>query len=156
MDALALGLSISAFAVSLGAAAFTGWQAITAHLERTRPKPAALSLVEASPYWEVENSGGSLATGVCLTFTYELDPRRGEKAEARVRGDIPAGQRRRVDDSTDDGKHFIVTGTFVRSESGSLRRASPGEAGERILAKRVKVAWIDYQGKARSSTILIP
>jgi hypothetical protein len=156
MDAIALGLSISAFVVSLGAAAFTGWQAITAHLERTRPKPAALSLVDASPYWEVENSGGSLATGVRLTFTYELDPRRGETAEARVRGDIPAGQRRRVDDSTEDGKHFIVTGTFVKRANGSLRRANSGEIGDRILARQVRISWIDYQGKTRKSTILIP
>lgn len=156
MEAVTLLVSIAALVISLGAAGFSGWQAVTAHLERTRPKPAALSLVRNDPYWEVENSGGSLATGIRLTFTYELAKRRGEKAVATVRGDVPAGQRRRVSDLNERGAHFIVAGRHARNADGRMSRVGDGEPGVRILAERVRVDWVDYQGKHKSSMIRLP
>jgi len=148
-------LSIAALAVSVAAAGFTAWQAVTAHLERTRPKPAVLTLLKDGVDWMIENGGGSTASRVTLTFTYEYQERRGETVTAGVHGDVPAGQRRKVDDSSDRGGRFIVEGTMVR-EGSKGRRPKPGERGHRILAERVRVDWTDYRGKRRVSTVLLP
>ncbi|MBO9057507.1 hypothetical protein JYQ29_10980 [Curtobacterium flaccumfaciens pv. flaccumfaciens] len=156
MDVLAIALSIAALVVAIGSAAFTGWQAHTAHLERTQPRPASVGLVQEGPQWWAHNDGSSMASQVSLTFTYELAKRRGEKVTANVRGDIPPGKRRQVVNENKDGRGFIIAGEFKPDEDGKLRRVENGQGGVRILDKRVLVEWTDYRGHRQSSIVLMP
>lgn len=66
-------VSWAALVVAIAAAGFTAWQAVTAHLQRTRPRPAswAMEIVKkgARTTWMLHNTGGSTATDVRLSVT---------------------------------------------------------------------------------------
>lgn len=144
MDPVAL--SFVAIIVSVVAVGFSAWQAITGHLGRTRPKPAALTLHHVGLEWMLENAGGSTASRISLTFKYVYSERRGQTVTVGVFGDVPGGQRRRVDDSDADGGPFILEGEVERPDGRS----------ERIFEKRVRVDWTDYRGRQRVTAVFLP
>lgn len=70
-DSAALVVSIIALAVAVIAAGFTGWQAITAHLVRTRPSPAKWMIeFPSNGRWNLHNVGGSIATDVTIRLGF--------------------------------------------------------------------------------------
>lgn len=139
-------LSFVAIVVSVIALGFSGWQAVTAHLGRTRPMPAALKLDRDGLSWVIENGGGSTASRISLTFKYAYSERRGQTVTVGVFGDVPGGQRRRVDDSDDKGNPFILGGEVERPDGRS----------ERIFEKRVRADWTDFRGKQRVTAVFLP
>ena len=74
-------LAIAALVISIAAAAFTGWQAISAHATRRDARRIHLILVpnpRASygpvldePTWVLDNAGDGTATNVAITLSYD-------------------------------------------------------------------------------------
>lgn len=86
-DPNATVIAIIALAVSVVAMLFTGWQALTAYLERTRPRPArwTIEYPDHMPNgrWTLHNSGGSLATRVVVSLRRKKA--RGEQLRRRIK-----------------------------------------------------------------------
>lgn len=139
-------LSIAAIIISVVALVFTEWQAITGHLGRTRPKSASLTLHRVGLEGVLENAGGSTASWISLTLTYAYSGRRKQTAAVGVFGDVPGGQRRRVEDSDDDGNPHILEGEVGEPD---------GRSG-RIFEKRVRADWTDYRAKQRVTAVFLP
>jgi hypothetical protein len=104
-----------------------------------------LTLHHVGLEWMLENGGGSTASRISLTFKYVYSEKRGETVTVGVFGDVPAGQRRRIEDRNSNGELFILEGDIER----------PNGRRERILDKRVRVDWTDYRGRPRVSTVRI-
>jgi hypothetical protein len=152
---VALVLSIVALGVSVVAAVFTGWQAVTAHLQRTRPRGASFTLAKPARIgedWRLTNTGGSTATDIRFTVVY-LRPPGKEPYSASVVGPVNPDQTVLV-----PGSHSrsLPTGLFVPADTpGHLRSAEVHERGNPALRRRARVQWRDFRGRGRTGSILL-
>jgi hypothetical protein len=161
----ALVISLIAVGISLIAAGFAGWQAITAHLDRTRPRPAALVMPRAKPgkVRTIHNEGGSAAHAVKLLIwgspSSALDRReavwklkRGKTPErmgepitgGKVAGSIPAGAT------------VPIEGFGPRGEMFGPPDGTPGVATNlEVLYSPALAYWTDTRGKPQRAWIEI-
>ena len=170
ISSLALGVAAAALLVSIFAAGFTGWQAVTMHLERTRPRPAALVLPPAEPGKPrtIKNEGGSAAHSVQV-FVWGTPTnrrmRRGayrivnsnppaEPAKYRFPGEpVTAGQ---VRGSIPAGETVVIEGYGPRKEIFDPPKGIPGVASHlEILYGPALAFWTDSRGKRRHAWIEI-
>lgn len=77
---MSVALSIAALIISIAAATFTGWQALSTHASRQdarrvhlilipNPRASAGAVVD-EPNWMIENAGDGTAVNVRITITY--------------------------------------------------------------------------------------
>ncbi|WP_181439785.1 hypothetical protein [Curtobacterium sp. MCBD17_028] len=151
MDAAAL--AIAALIVSILAALFTGWQAWTAHLERTRPRPASFTLLEPQGRvfrWHLRNTGGSFASHIEMTIRL---PQAKDKAMRtrtyKALGAAAPGEVAELDETHAMG---FALGRYQRDGDGKWQRAT-GSGGKLLVAKRAHVRWRDYKGRQRKGRV---
>jgi hypothetical protein len=166
---LALWISGVAGVIALVAAAFTGWQAWTAHLTRVEPQRASwvFEITGDTPGrldagWYLRNDGGSTATDVRLELTLAASV--GTSPSVRTRTaekPIPAGERARLANTSSRQvpdswwEPSDQAGIWVpakRNEHGQL--LSPSTAA-RLWDQWATVKWTDDRGKARSKRIAV-
>jgi hypothetical protein len=152
-------VAILALVVAVIAAGFTGWQAVTAHIARTRPTaarwtasyPAADSL-GISQDWQLHNAGGSIAFNLTVSIHYpEHDGRPASDTEFTIDGDMRAGQARAVPGSALLGDPRIP----LQSKGGASGTPVPKcTAGSWFLMNRqAHVSWRDYRGRYRDAAV---
>jgi hypothetical protein len=156
---LALVVSLIALAVSVGALAFTGWQAVTAHLARTTPLPARFTLIHPQQFHEVvqvHNSGGSAASELRITI---VRPR--ARADLRthrvhVRGVIGAGSTVPALERK-DGNPFVVDLFVPHPDEPAkwIKATEPSPDAEHLVEKWAKVEWVDWRGKHKRGRIAL-
>lgn len=158
-DAAALPIAIIALIVSVLAAGFTGWEAVTAHLARTGQPPAAWAVsYNESGKWVLHNVGGSVATSVTLGLDHPLARESGNEDSYRVAnidqpiaagGSVIVPWRRRT---VDPRKRFFPSEDAARrwrpldahDDASEARYATDSEA---------LVTWRDYKGRERSGKV---
>jgi hypothetical protein len=158
-DPTALVVAIIALAVSIVAAVFSGWQAVTAHLARTRPAPASWTVdyaenVLSQSIWKLHNTGGSTGTDVALRARNTLATNPEYQTLLLQAGEaIPAGSSRDLKGSENCPG---ATNVFVPS-AGPEGHFDPAEAGTKgavhIYDQRATVTWRDHRGKSQKKTV---
>lgn len=159
VDSTALIVSIIALVVAVIAAGFAGWQAVTAHLARTRPTkahwifeypPASQGYVPQP--WRLHNTGGSMASDVIVRITYPA--RAGHEA---INTDFTIGAPIRPDEAQP------IPGTESRGDP-RLQLRQNGTSYQPVAANTVagawypthrlaRVSWRDYRGRSRSADV---
>jgi hypothetical protein len=160
-----LVVAIFAAVVSLLAAGFAGWQAVTAHLDRTRPRPAALVLPPAKQGEPrtIKNEGGSAAHSVHIVVWGTPSTRwkrreavrallRGESRAPRLLGEPIAGGR--VNGSLPAGETTVIDGFGPGGEMFGPP-AKIGVGGIDLMYSPALATWKDFEGKARHAWIQI-
>lgn len=163
----ALIVAIGAGAVSIIAAGFTGWQAWTAHLERTRPRPAAWSFeypTESDVYlspWKIHNTGGSAASDVSVEIKMAVDvPEKAQRPVFRATAVIHpgtsavlVGSEGRVDPRVDWVFNPKLDGTaqYTRADASNAPEAPP----LKLIEGRAIVRWRDWSGRERAQHVAL-
>lgn len=153
-----------ALVVSVLAALFTGWQALTTHLEHRRARSAALVMPRAEPGTPrtIKNEGGSAAHSVHIyvwgvpmgsarrrrhilrRMRRNQRPRIGEPVTGgKVSGSLPAGETAPIDGIGPQAAMFGPLG------------GGPGRSGLDILYSPGLATWVDRRGKQRLAWIEI-
>lgn len=158
-DAAALPIAIMALIISVVAAVFTGWEAVTAHLARTRKQPAAwvISFTEDDK-WVLHNVGGSVATNIRIRAALP-DPRdRGgamRYRDARIDEPIPAGGEVVVRWETrppDPRSRWVPR----EDDTTKWTPLPPGEDAPNaryLVDQKALVEWRDYRGQDQSAKV---
>ncbi len=155
-DPTAIVLAVIALVVSVAALGFTGWQAVTAHLARTRPAPASFVYESSGPPSRtsvndrLHNIGGSAASSVVLTIT-SARPSVNKTSTVRIAGVIAPGQA-----VPTGGK--LALGLYVPSpdKPGHFIEAPKGSPDAvRVIEQWAKVEWTDSRGKHRKGRIAL-
>lgn len=158
-DSSALIVSIIALIVAVVAAGFTGWQAMTAHLARTRPTQARWTFeyppqtYVAQP-WRLHNTGGSIAADVTIRLTYpEHDGREEFTTDFSVPAPIKPGESAPIPGSESRGdprqQFYKVPGTSTYQ----FAAANTVEGAVYPMAETARVSWRDYRGRTRTSRV---
>lgn len=159
VDFAALVVSIIALVVAVAAAAFTGWQAVTAHLVRNRPTkarwlfeyPAAGQGYLPQP-WKLHNTGGSIASDITVRLIYPArDGHEAAHTDFKISAPIDSGEAR------------PVPGTETRSDP-RLQLHQLGSSYHPVAANTVagawypldefaQVSWRDYRGREKKARV---
>lgn len=159
-DQTALLLSGIALAIAILSAAFTGWEAITAHLARTQPRKAhwAIDYTEvdrmAANAWRILNAGGSLGTDVKLQVTHlrfgERDEKKGHFTAVGVVQ--PNGRAALVGSE----RHGDPRKMILRNDDGKYEEVPAGTDGAQyLMGQGARITWRDHRGKNRVAKIPI-
>ena len=155
-DSTALIVSIIALVVAVIAAGFTGWQAVTEHLARTR-SPKARWAFEYPPSdrartWRLHNTGGSIASSIVVRVRY---PAREEREAVEQDFDISTPIR--------PGESAPIPGTDMiadprlqlRHVGGSYIPVEPGKYEDAWYPQSdiAQVTWRDYRGRSHSEDV---
>lgn len=154
-DPAALIVALVALGVSVLAAGFSGWQAVTAHLTRTTPGKATWMIEfpgQGKP-WMLHNTGGSTATSVVVTVSYPAKPERSVAAQAReceALGPVAAGQSAPLVDTEKRGDPRDVL-VPVGDGTRNWKVVPQGTPGAIHMADQfARVDWRDYRGRQRT------
>lgn len=157
-ESSALVISIVALIVAVVAAAFAGWQAVTAHLARTTSRPAAWTIARVGTVWRLYNVGGSIASGVRVSASNLLSRELGSDASrtAIVLAPIPAGadavltwQPRTLPDPT---VRFRPPDADDQGWS-PLPAGHTAEGSRFMVSDKATVEWRDDRGKSRRARV---
>lgn len=159
-DPLALIVAVIALAISIIAAGFTGWEAVTAHLSRTRPRPAAwvVSYRRSDEAWLLHNVGGSVASFVRIRIEFpisreggNLDPYR----SASVDSPVHPGQEALVQWNAKvvDPQELCVPSAKGGKSWRPLKEGEDLSDGRYLIAEKARVTWHDYRGRERFTDV---
>lgn len=159
----ALIVAVIAAAFSLAAAIFTGWQAVTAHLARTRLPPAIWIFLPADNGEArlLRNDGGSPAHDVrVFVWGHPLSKRGRREAAAHFKtkkdhapkllGEPVTGAR--IKGTMAIGEAAPLEGVGPRREMFAPKQANRG-SGVDILYTPALVLWTDYRGKKQAQWV---
>jgi hypothetical protein len=158
----ALIVAVIALVVSVAAALFTGWQAVTAHLTRTTPRRASFVLVEPRrPHeaWSLLNSGGSIATRVVVTFSYPLAKTVAGRVHVhQAAGPIAPGTSSPLKET--EGRAFVRRPYRQMADGSGMYEPIPAGGETRNakypLARHASVSWDDHKGRPRKGRMRLP
>ncbi|WP_156153113.1 hypothetical protein [Microbacterium oxydans] len=156
---LALVVSSLAAFFALLAAAFTGWQAIILHLERTKPRPAAFAFLPAAQGQPrlIKNEGGSAAHSIQV-FAWGVPlARKDRRAALRI---VRNGVKRRYESPGEPITGAVVDGSLAAGEHAPLRGTGPraemvgpprqhGVGGLDLMYSPALVCWQDGENRQR-------
>lgn len=157
-DSTALIVSIIALVVAVIAAGFTGWQAVTEHLARTRSPKARWAFeypsgIGSGGLWKLHNTGGSIATAVKVRVTYSGPSREDKSYDFKVDTPIRPGGSQPVpgtENRIDPRKqvHKIEgKDEWKAVDAGTVKDAYYP------TSRLAHVTWTDYRGHARSADV---
>jgi hypothetical protein len=155
----ALLLSGIALVIAILSAAFTGWEAITAHLARTQPRKAhwAIDYAELDQMagvssWYLVNTGGSLGTDVKLEVTFlKIDAMGEEVVWFPVVGVVQPNERAVLADTQ---KRVDPRMMILKREDNRFAVVSAGTEGAWYSVEQwARVTWRGYRGRNRSAKI---
>jgi len=156
-DPTAIVLSVVALIVSVAALGFTGWQAVTAHLARTRPAPASFVYESSGPVGRtsqndrLHNIGGSAASNVVLTITSPQASASNRTSQVQISGVIGPGQAVQTGGKLAVGLYVRTPGTPNHFEDAP--KGAPDAI--RLVEQWAKVEWTDSRGKARKGRVAL-
>lgn len=156
---LALIVSSLAAFFALLAAAFTAWQAITMHLERTKPRPAAFAFLPATQGQPrlIKNEGGSAAHSIkVLAWGVPLTRKDRRTALRIVRDDV----NRHYGSPGEPITGAVVDGSLAAGERAPLRGVGSqaemmgpprqnGVGGLDLMYSPALVCWQDGENRQR-------
>jgi len=158
-DAAALPIAIIALVVSVLAAGFTGWEAITAHLSRTTQRPAAWVIsFGKGDSWVLHNVGGSVATSVTFRVDLSLSRELGNPEPYRVAvidepiapgGSVVIRWEKRP---ADPRKQFVSNGDNTRLWR-PLDFHDDASKARYMTDPDALATWRDYKGRERSAKV---
>lgn len=162
----ALGVAMFAAIVSLAAAGFSAWQAITAHLARTRLPPAvwAFEAPTLKQRRRILNVGGSPAANVMVLVWYEAFDRRTQRAIVRdykqlrgrrARPHTPFASAKAIGPVPPGGSAELA-GFGPRAELFGRFDGSPERSILSVLGAPVLVIWDDYRGQHQAQWVFLP
>lgn len=160
-DSTALIVSIIALGVAVIAAGFTGWQAVTEHLARTR-SPKARWTFEYPPErqgyipqpWRLHNTGGSIAADVVVQVRYpERESYEAFITDFAITAPIKPGEWQPVPGTESRGNPREQM--YREPESGTYKAVAAGtvEGAYFPMASKARVSWRDYRGRSRSADV---
>ncbi|MFJ3395372.1 hypothetical protein [Leifsonia aquatica] len=148
-DPTAITLSVVALIVAIGALAVSIWQAIIAHLNRTRPTRARWTVeYEPGQPWVLRNTGGSIGSAITVHVDYPARAGRPAAfAEFEISTPIASGKAQPI-----PGSEAALDPRLQLRQVGELY--VPVVAGTTDdawypQARVARVTWRDFRGKVR-------
>lgn len=161
-EAAAVTVAVIALVVSVLAAGFTGWEAVNAHLARTRLRLAAwaVSYRAHDGSWLLHNIGGSVASHVKLRITMTLarerqspEPYRAAVIDEPVN---PGGEALvRWQNRMSDPRKLFLPPTDGSSSWHALKNDDDATSARYMIDEQALVTWRDYRGRNRSGFVAL-
>lgn len=155
----ALTVAVIALVVSVLAAGFAGWQAITAHLARTRQPPAkwSVSYPGERHAWLLHNTGGSIASDISVRVRYPIARSRGfpnSERTFRIGEPIgPGGSASVPGSSRYDPRQLSIEHPDMPGRYEDFPDGAPADAGVYLVDEHAVVTWTDYRDVTRSARV---